>query len=194
MRRRFFKTPSGKALPGMIFMTERARCPDPVRVARTLPKGSGVILRDYRERERPELARALAAVCRERELFLLIGADWRLAAEVGAAGVHLPEWAPPSRPPGRLPKDFLVTRSAHSAASFPLAVAAGADAVLISPVFPTASHPAKPALGLHGFQRLLQRSPLPAYALGGLTVENVKRLPRHPKLAGVAGISLFFKS
>lgn len=194
MQRRFYTTPSGKALPRAIFMTDAARCPDPVRVARTLPEGSGVILRDYRASDRADLAQRLARVCRGRGLLLLVGADWRLAAEVGAAGVHLPEWAPAARPAARAARGFLVTRSAHGAASFPKAVASRADAVLISPVFPTASHPASPALGLHRFARLLERAPVPAYALGGLNADNVKRLPRHPKLAGVAGISLFFES
>ena len=66
--------------------------------------------------------------------------------------------------------------------------ARGADAVLVSPVFPTASHPGGRTLGLLRFARLARASRLPVYALGGISAASQRRLKNLP-IAGIAGIS-----
>jgi thiamine-phosphate pyrophosphorylase len=179
------------SLPPALFLTDAARIADPVNVAGQLPRGYGVILRDYRLPGRKALARELSAVCRERGLRFLVGADVRLAREVGADGLHLPRWAQSCPVLGSFTRGFLLTASVHSQAELAQATALGADAALVSPVFPTKGVPAADALGLAGFLRLLRVSALPCYALGGITRETARSLPAHTKLAGIAGISLF---
>ena len=56
------------------------------------------------------------------------------------------------------------------------AARARADAVLLSPVFATRSHPGGRALGPLRFLMLARQSPLPVIALGGMTRQRAARL------------------
>ena len=171
-------------LPALIFLTDRRRVADPLAVARSLPEGSVVILRDYDDPDRAALAAALARTASERELVLLVGSDPMLAQEVGAGGVHYREAdiarsAPHDAGTGAGvggKRKLLISAAAHSGQALDRAEAAGADVALLSPVFPTASHPGAAALGIERFARLAAASPLPVYALGGITEANVHEL------------------
>jgi thiamine-phosphate pyrophosphorylase len=172
-RRLNARAPRGRGLPALLLLTDEARLPDPCGAAARLPRGAGVILRHYGAPSRAALAARLAALCRRRGLKLLVAEDWRLAAAVRAQGVHLPE-----RPQRRFrPRPgWLVTAAAHSAPALVRAARLGADAALLSPAFPTRSHPGRPALGAVRFARLAHAAPLPVYALGGVNGENARRL------------------
>jgi thiamine-phosphate pyrophosphorylase len=175
-----------RGLPPLWFMTDRARVADPLAVAARLPKGAGVILRDYDAPDRASIAAALADVCRRRSLLFLVAGDERLAAEAGADGVHLPEWQA-----GKIAavKDrhplWLVTAAAHGFVALRRTAMGGADAAFLSPVFPTKSHPGAPHLGAVRFAALVRSADMPVYALGGVDAENVARL----RPAGIAGIA-----
>lgn len=179
-------------LPPLILMTDEARHIDAEAAVRDLPRGSAVILRHYGIENRRALAARLARLCRRRGVKLLIAADARLAAEVGAHGVHLPEhlarrfarhrWRRGGRRPG-----WLLTSAAHSLAALHLAARLRADAALLSPVFATASHPRATPLGPLRFSAWARKSPLPVYALGGVTAANARRL-KGSGAAGIAGI------
>jgi thiamine-phosphate pyrophosphorylase len=169
------------ALPPLILVTDAKRLPDPLPAAAALPKGSAVILRHYEiERTaRRALARRLKHLCRLRGLKLLIAGDSRLAGAVGADGLHLRE----AQLRGPIPcglaerrRGWLVTAAAHSPAGVLLAARRGADAVLLSPDFPTASHPGRRALGPLRFAALARLSHLPVYGLGGIEGGNARRL------------------
>ncbi len=83
-----------------------------------------------------------------------------------------------------------MTAAAHDAAAIRRAARHGAHAVLLSPVFATASHPGAPSLGPLRFARLARCSPIPVYALGGITAETARRLAGSGAV-GLAGIGLF---
>jgi thiamine-phosphate pyrophosphorylase len=177
-------------LPGLILMTDEVRLPDPEAAVGALPRGSAVIFRHYRADDRRAMAMRLAGICRRRGLTLLIAGDARLAIEVGAQGLHLPEYLARrlachrwgrrgSRP------DWLITVAAHSVGALYRARRLGADAVLLAPVFATASHPDARPLGPLRFSAWAGASPLPVYALGGVTAANVGRLAA----SGAAGIA-----
>lgn len=175
-------------------MTDAERCPNPAGVIETLPENSAVIFRDYRMPHREALAGRLARLCRTRGVMFLVGGDARLAGRVGADGLHLPEWSLGSAPFSiQTPQKGLVTASAHNIRALARAALLGVDAVLLAPVFHTASQPERPGLGIHRLQRLMAYSTLPVYALGGMTEAKMKHLPPMDRLAGVAGISLFMK-
>jgi thiamine-phosphate pyrophosphorylase len=177
-----------RGLPPLWFMTDRARVTDPLAVASTLPRGAGVILRDYDAPDRAALAHALADVCRRRGLLFLVAGDDRLAVAVRADGLHLPEWRV-RRAPGlkRGQPSWLITAAAHGAVSLRRAVLAGVDAALLSPVFPTRSHPGAPHLGSIRFAALAGSTDMPVYALGGMDADSIRRL-RGAEMAGVAAI------
>jgi thiamine-phosphate pyrophosphorylase len=113
-----------------------------------------------------------------------------LAQAIGADGVHLPEWRvrhgawPGFR--GRKPR-WLITAAAHSLAAMRRAALRGADAVLLSPVFATASHDGVRPLGALRFAAWAQKSRIPVYALGGVDVRSAARL-RQTRACGLAGI------
>jgi thiamine-phosphate pyrophosphorylase len=184
------RDPRVRRLPPVILMTDERRLPDPLPAAAGLPRGSAVILRHYDMPGRALLARRLAALCRRRGLVLLIGNDWRLALAVGAGGVHLAEGlvrqAVGIR--GLMRHGAMVTGAAHSRCALVAARRAGLDAVLLSPVFPTASHPGGPVLGATRFAALAHGADLPVYGLGGIDARNAGRLTG-TGVVGVAAIS-----
>lgn len=101
-------------------------------------------------------------------------------------GLHLPErrlYAARARPTC----SGWVAASVHDARSLARAVALGVDFVTISPVYPTASHPGAPPLGLAALQSLCAESALPVYALGGLHAADVADV-QAMGAQGVAGI------
>ena len=175
-------------LPTLWLMTDAQRLPDPRMAIMRLPRGSGVILRHTDAKARQALARAIRPLCRARGLVYLIAQDWRLAAAVGADGVHLPErgvaagallW--------RRQRKALLTMSAHSARAALRATRLGADAIVLAPVFATASHPAARTLGPLRLAALARASARPVIALGGISDANVNRLA-HTNVHGFAAI------
>jgi thiamine-phosphate pyrophosphorylase len=126
----------------------------------------------------------LKAIARAGGLKLLIGADARLAARIGADGVHLPERmahrARPLRRPG-----WLVTCAAHSLAAARRAGAAGCDAVVVSVALPSASPSAGRPMGPVRLALLARRAGVPVYGLGGVNNKTARRL----KDAGLVGLA-----
>ena len=63
----------------------------------------------------------------------------------------------------------------------------GADAVFLSPVFPTASHPGRATLTPVRVRLMAQETRVPLYALGGINAGNAQQL-LGARLAGIAAI------
>ena len=87
----------------------------------------------------------------------------------------------------------MLTVAAHGRAGLARGRRLGADAVVLSPVFPTASHPGAAALGLLRWAALAARGGArPVVALGGVGSRNAVRLPRWAgglaAIGGLAGI------
>lgn len=173
---------NGQALPRAFHLTDPARTPDILRIARRLPRGFGVIWRHFGAADRLATGRALARICRQRGLVLLVSADPALAARIGAAGVHWPE----ARLTGARSRHHIETASAHSAAAIARAARLGVDAVIVSAVFPSQSPSAGKPLGPVKFRQLARAARLPVYALGGLNAHNAARAMSHA--AGWAAI------
>lgn len=174
----------------MWFLTDEMRTQDVAAVVRTLPRGAGVILRHYDAPNRATLARTLALLCRARGLTFVVAADWRLAASVGADGLHLPEYtARAGLSSGariwRRQRRGLLTVAAHGPRGLARAFALAADAALLSPVFPTRSHPGRAALGLTRAAGLVRSARVDVLALGGMTPLHMA----HVGAAGFAGLA-----
>ncbi len=162
--------PVGRDLPPLLFLTDPERTPEPWRIAERLPEGAGVVFRAFRRPYALEVGRRLAETTRRRGLVLLVGADAELATALAADGVHLPERDLARTASLRLDHpDWLITGAAHSARALQGAVAAGADAALLSPVFESRSPSAGAPLGAARFVELVRDAGLPVYALGGIT-------------------------
>lgn len=100
-------------------------------------------------------------------------------------GVHLTEarlMNLPTRP------DFpWVGASVHGSEAIAKAAGLGIDYLLLGHVKPTPTHPDKAPLGWDGFEcRLAGGTPVPVYALGGLTAQDLHEAQRH----GAHGVAL----
>jgi len=75
---------------------------------------------------------------------------------------------------------MMFSASCHNAEELKQAEHCGADFALLSPVFPTNSHPGAPHLGSKHFRTLADASPLPVIALGGIVPGNRNELAGYP--------------
>lgn len=148
-------------------MTDERQGDDLWAAVRRLPKGAGVIFRHHAtpEPERSAIFAALRLLTRTRGLALLVAGD---NPRLRADGTH-------HRRPG--PPRF-GTAPAHDVRELRAAERSGAAAILISPIFPTRSHPGKPALGLMRLARLCQATDRPVIALGGMTARRGRQTAR----------------
>lgn len=175
---------SGSGLPRLWLVTDTDRLPDPLPAAARLPAGAGVIFRHYGAPNREAVGQALARLCRARRLVLLVAEDAKLAYRLRAGGIHLPEHAQ-RRIAGLKRAGWRVSAAAHSAAA--VAGARGADMLILSPVFPTLSHPGARTLGPLRFAALAQAARAPVIALGGISPATARRL-RGGRFWGLAAI------
>jgi len=173
----------GMGLPALFFFTDAERTPNPLAAIKELPEGCGVVFRHYGVPKRADLAMAVTAACGAQDRLCLMAGDADLAVAVDAGGVHLPEYM--LRRLTTRPKAPIVTAAAHDADALRRAQNLGVDAVFVSPVFVTISHPDAAALGVAAFARLARETTLPVYGLGGITDENAEQLAG----SGAAGLA-----
>lgn len=179
-------------LPARWLVTDARRLSDPLPAIRQLQRGDGVLFRHYElpPAKRLALARQVAVLCRQRGLVLVVAGDARLARAVAADGLHLPQALIRQAATARRAGLGLVTAAVHDPGAIARAARCGIGAVLVSPVFATASHPGAEPLGVLRFAALTtqtRRRGLSVYALGGITPESFARLRGLP-LAGYAAI------
>ena len=176
----------GKPLPNLLFFTDPVRTPDPERVAERLPTGAAVVFRAFGASDATDRGLRLREITRRRGLMLLVGADEALALSVQADGLHLPERLAADLPGLRAAHpDWLITIAAHSEAAAKGGSAAGADALVVSPVFPSASPSASAPHGVEGLKAMVAAVTTPVYALGGVRADTVAQLAD----TGIVGIA-----
>ena len=137
------------------------------RAIARLPRGSGVIFRHYHLPPKERAVR-LAQVRRWCRRF-----GHRL--EIGGEGYGRPA-----------PRRVLAT--VHDLREIGRANRAGVEAVVLSPVFVTRSHPGSKALGPLKFLLLARRARMPVIVLGGMTARRFRGLPVH-SWAAIDGLS-----
>ena len=178
----------GLVLPPLLFMTDPQRTPEPWTTAAALPARACVVFRHFGSSDAAATAERLRDVTRRAGVILLIGQDADLAERVGADGVHLPE-----RDLGRAPDlrrhwpHWLLTGACHGEPN----ETDGLDALVMSPVFPAGgASAARAPLGVEAFTARVGKSPLPVYALGGITAANVIQVAASGA-CGIAGVAAF---
>ncbi len=179
---------ANKGLPSLVLFTDEERLGDPLAAARALPRGGAVVIRARDPARRRDLALSLLGVARSKGLALLIADDARLALDLRISGAHFPEAriVEAARAKARYPT-LAVTCAAHSLRAVLSAQRAGADAIFLSPVFATASHPGRAALTPLRASLIARAATKPVYALGGVDARNVGRLSP-TAFAGVAAV------
>lgn len=158
---------SRQPLPRLWLMTDERMGESLWGALARLPRGSGVIFRHYKTRDRRAVFEQVRKVARRRGLVLLLAGNSKQAAAWRADGVH-------GRSPHRLtPCRLLRTVPVHDARE--LAAARG-HAVVVSPVFATRSHPGARTLGPLAFAFLAKRASVPVIALGGMNARRYRRM------------------
>jgi len=163
------------AMPLVLFTDDSGR--DWLVAAEALPRGSIVILRGAGRA-------ALLEALRPLPLRLLVADDPVLAAD--ADGLHLPQARARDAAHWRVRfPHWIITTSAHSLRA--LMATPHVDAVFLSPVFATTSHPSTPALTHVRASLMASRAMVPVYALGGIHARNAGLLA--PAFSGIAAIT-----
>jgi thiamine-phosphate pyrophosphorylase len=180
------------------YITDRHGLPDRA-LPRVLREGieAGLDMIQIRENDlgtRPLLNLVEGAVAHARGTRTQIVANDRLdvALAAGAAGVHLGTRSLPAQHVRPLvPAGFLVGVSCHSVQDVLDAESAGADYVLLGPIFETPSKRAYgPPLGLRVLGEAATRAVIPIYALGGITVGRAAECIA-TGATGIGGIRIF---
>ncbi len=177
--------------PSVIALTDEDRAPDASAQMAGVPRGGAVLIR-RRDQDRALCdATALAADAAAQGILVSVSLSTP-PRSLPAAGLHIPESALQHWRRTDLARlcPMFVTASAHGWAGIHKAAALGVDAVLLSAVFPTDSHPTRAALGLFRFAALVRDAPMPVYALGGMTCQRGRRTGALGAI-GVAGIGGF---
>ncbi len=163
--------PRKKPLPHIWLLSDARNDAALERAIKRLPRGSGFVFRHYHLPEGPRRARfdRLARLARARGIAVVLAGSAAQARRWGADGSY-----------GAHRDATLAT--AHSLRE--LRRACRAAAVLLSPVFPTRSHPGGKVLGPLHFRLLAAHAPVPVIALGGMNARTARRL-RWPHWAGI---------
>uniref|UniRef100_UPI003A8746FC thiamine phosphate synthase n=2 Tax=Sphingomonas sp. GlSt437 TaxID=3389970 RepID=UPI003A8746FC len=132
-----------------------------------LPRGAGIVFRHYSlaPAERRALFKRVAAIAARRRLVLIRAGAGPLGQR--EAGTH-------GR--GRRSVRGLRTWPAHNRREVIAGIRAGADLILISPIFATQSHPGARPLSRVRALMLAQRASVPVIALGGVDRKRGKAL------------------
>ncbi len=139
-----------------------------------------------------ELAQAMQPLADDQAVTLVLNCSLAQAEALSAQALHLnrhrlAELSHRDQFSGRW-----LGASCHNAAELAMAVAKGLDYVTLSPVLPTASHPAEPVLGWAEFEALVAELPIPVFALGGVGEAQLSQA-RAAGAQGVAGIRQWWK-
>lgn len=163
--------PRKKPLPAIWLLSDARNDAVLERAMKRLPRGSGFVFRHYHlpDDERRARFAALARIAKARGVTVILSGSAAQARQWGADGSY-----------GAHADATLAT--AHSLRE--LRRVTRAAAVLLSPVFPTRSHPGGKVLGPLQFRLLAVRSPVPVIALGGMNPTAARRL-KWPRWAGI---------
>lgn len=123
---------------------------------------------------------------------LLLNARVDMQKQFPQAGLHVSSdklWGLCERP---VPKDVLFTASVHNLEQMEQAQLLGVDALLLSPILATQSHPDEPTLGWEKAAKWVAQATVPVYALGGVGLPELSQALTC-SFQGVAGIGSFWK-
>ncbi|WP_320076687.1 thiamine phosphate synthase [Novosphingobium ovatum] len=178
--------PRKAVLPRLWLITDARNDAGLMRAIAAIPRGSGLIYRHYHLPPDERRARfdVLARAMRARGgAVVLAGAmaqarRWGADGAYGAAGLIGPGGS------------GLRLMTAHDLRELGQARRARADGVLLSPVFPTRSHPGGAVLGALRFALMAARAGVPVLALGGMDARRAARLrPMAHGWAAIDGLS-----
>ncbi|KLI64574.1 thiamine monophosphate synthase [Aurantiacibacter marinus] len=175
----------GNPLPDMWLLSDERNAQTLGRILRSFSKQIAFVYRHYHlpPSERYAEFRKLSRIARAEGHWVILSDSALTAREWGADGIY---GAPLSLYPRR--RELLQIATAHNMREIAQANLSGADAVMLSPVFPTRSHPGARTLGSNRWHTLARHAKMPVIALGGMNLEAAWRL-KSPRWAAIDGLS-----
>ena len=177
-----------KGLYGITDTSYRAR--SHVEAARIFLEGGSRIIQYRRKsgsiREMMEEAKAVGRLCREYGAVFIVDDRVDVAILSDADGVHV---GVEDAPVAEVRKRFgglIIGASASSISEAMQGEAGGADYLGVGSVFPSPTKPDYEVLGIDGLRRIIQTIHVPAYAIGGITLDKVPLI----KEAGAWGVAV----
>ncbi|PPC02636.1 thiamine phosphate synthase [Acinetobacter pittii] len=175
---------------------KRLYWPHLIKISNTLStvESSDALLYWRIENESEQYIEQLTALDEEQRSNLIINVDiWQqLSPELQKQikTVHLKQSQLMNLHKGDLTVGIRYIAACHDAVSLKQAQQIGCDAVFISPVKSTTTHPEAVALGWERFSDLAQNSQIPVFALGGVHPDDLATAQQHGAY-GLAGIRNF---
>ncbi len=179
-------------LPCLCLVTDRRRCAGrPLEDVVEDAVSGGASLVQLREKDLPaselaSLARRLREITHGRAL-LFVNDRIDVALVSGADGVQLGEHSlSVSQARDVAGTRLMIGRSVHSVEGAAAAASAGADLLLVGPIFPTESHPGEAGHGPTILERLRGRVDVAYLGIGGIDSRNVDQV----MAAGASGAAV----
>lgn len=125
------------------------------------------------------LALAVFELCREHGARLILNTSPEQARMLHVDGLHLSQQRSRRLDPKDWDGSLRLGISCHSAVELRSALEYSPDYVCIGPVQASATHPGTAPLGWQAFAELAAMSPVPVYAIGGLSLEDLETARNH---------------
>ncbi len=178
----------------LYIITNRHLCsPKPLYLVISELLDAGITAIQLREKDLGDdalyrLATPISELCNSYKAQLFINTNVKVAADVGAAGLHLPDNETSILDiRSQADTSLLVGCSIHGVDTAKKRENEGADFLTYSPIYQTASKPNYgPAVGLANLEALVKQVKIPVFALGGITPERVPECLE----AGASGVAV----
>ena len=138
----------------------------------------GLILRekDLSEEEYAVLAKEVLSICQREKVACILHSFPRVAAELGADGLHLPLPVLRGLTEEERGKFSCLGASCHSLGDVMDAAELGCSYVTLGHIFATSCKPGLPPRGVGLLREVCGASPLPVYAIGGIGEDNISQV------------------
>jgi len=175
------------------FITDRKKFKKPFldTIKEVLDKG--IRLFQIREKDLPDnelfkLTEDVLKIAEDYDVKIIINSRLDIALLLNLDGVHLPENGLPIEPIKKKFPNLIVGKSCHSLECGIQAYQDGADYIFISPIFQVEGK--APPIGVEKLREIVNKLPLPVYALGGINKFNVQSV-LDTGVYGIASIRYF---
>ena len=150
-------------------------------------KGTSIIYRNYNQKLDEKLILKLKNYCKKKGNKFLLSNDIKLAIKLNLDGAYIPSFNKEKKHLAySVKKSFILLGSAHNIFEIRTKELQNVNAIFLSSIFKKN----KNYLGINKFKSLCLLSDKPFIALGGISVNNLKKLAL-TNCHGFAGISFF---
>ncbi len=144
--------------------------------------------KDLNDTDLLRIALPISKLCKNYEAQLFINSNVKIAIDVGAAGLHLPDNdVSVQEVREKTQNNLMVACSTHSISTAKRRETEGADFLTYSPIYKVRSKPTdNVAVGVVNLEKLVHHVNIPVFALGGITPTRVKECIS----AGASGVAV----